>query len=432
MKTKQKTITTTATEQTRVLGAPLWSWQKDFVKKFTELKPDDTLVVKKCRQVGCSFTLAQILFYVALNRPKSTSIYITINNSASRKQFQDMCESCTNSPLIKKQNESTLELSFINGSKIYFRSAESKLRSLSCKRGGILVVDECAFLNSDIWTQILPFTTVSHANKIVCSTPWSKTSTFYNFCEQAKNNNKGYYYIDTASYDLSRFISEEQKLEYKKILSPAAYKTEILGEWLDSSSGVFGDYQSVFKEPEDLDPVCCGIDFSVAVGGDDTVLTGFNANKEMVLLYTDNSTEDPIVRAEKLADKINSYPTIKKVVCEKNSIGSTFISILKRRLRNPNVIVEFTTSNSSKKDIIENLIALIGKKDITLLPDPKLDYEFGIFQLVELKNNNYTYAADTKVPSSHDDIVMATALACSSYMINKNGVGDGSYLIRGR
>ena len=134
-------------EQTRVLGAPLWSWQKDFVKKFTELKPDDTLVVKKCRQVGCSFTLAQILFYVALNRPKSTSIYITINNSASRKQFQDMCESCTNSPVIKKQNESTLELSFINGSKIYFRSAESKLRSLSCKRGGILVVDECAFLD---------------------------------------------------------------------------------------------------------------------------------------------------------------------------------------------------------------------------------------------------------------------------------------------
>ena len=428
---KQKTITK-PTEQTRVLGAPLWSWQKDFVRKFTELKPDDTLVVKKCRQVGCSFTLAQILFYVALNRPKSTSIYITINNSASRKQFQDMCESCTNSPLIKKQNESTLELSFINGSKIYFRSAESKLRSLSCKRGGILVVDECAFLNSDIWTQILPFTTVSHANKIVCSTPWSKTSTFYKFCERALSGDKGYYYIDTASYDLSCFISEEQKLEYKKILSPAAYKTEILGEWLDSSSGVFGDYQSVFSKPEDQNPVTCGIDFSVAVGGDDTVLTGFNANKQMTLLYTDNSTEDPIARADKLADIINSYPTIKKVVCEKNSIGSTFISLIKQRLHNPSVITEFTTSNSSKKDIIENLIALIGKKEITLLPDPKLDYEFGIFQLVELKNNNYTYAADTKVPSSHDDIVMATALACSSYMISKKGQGDGSYLIRGK
>ena len=152
----------------------------------------------------------------------------------------------------------------------------------------------------------------------------------------------------------------------------------------------------------------------------------------MVLLYTDNSTEDPIVRAEKLADVINAHPTIKKVVCEKNSIGSTFISILKRRLRNPNVIEEFTTSNSSKKDIIENLIALIGKKDITLLPNPKLDYEFGIFQLVELKNSNYTYAADTKVPSSHDDIVMATALACSCYMLSRKGQSDGSYLIRGR
>ena len=50
----------------------------------------------------------------------------------------------------------------------------------------------------------------------------------------------------------------------------------------------------------------------------------------------------------------------------------------------------------------------------------------------ELKNSNYTYAADTKVPSSHDDIVMATALACSCYMISKKGQSDGSYLIRGR
>ena len=92
-------------------------------------------------------------------------------------------------------------------------------------------------------------------------------------------------------------------------------------------------------------------------------------------------------------------------------MGSTFISVMKRKLLRPSVIEEFTTSNTSKKDIIENLIKLVGKKEITLLPDPKLDYEMGIFQLVELKNSNYTYAADTKVLNSHDDIVMALAMA---------------------
>lgn len=414
------------TVSTTIKGSRLIGWQNDLVRTFLTLVPDERLVVKKCRQVGCSFAFAQILFYVAINRKKSTSIYVTTTNSAARKFFVDMAEFCKDSPLVNL-NASLLEMTFWNGSIIYFKSSESQLRSLSCKRGGILVVDECAFLKSDIWTSILPFTTVSKANTLIASTPWSKRGMYYTFYERARSGDSGYRLIDTKGYDLSWFISEEQKAEYRKILSPQAYRTEIEGEFMESTSGVFGDYQSVFCSPEDNEPVWCGLDFSVAVGGDDTVLTGFNKSRQQCLLYTDNSTEDPVKRAEKLADIINQYPSIKKVVCETNSMGSTFISIIKKRLKRPNIIEEFTTTNTNKKDIIENLVALIGKKEITLLDDPKLDYEFGIFNLVELKNGNYTYAADTKVQNSYDDIVMATAFAAKDF-----GGSRGTYLIRGR
>ena len=61
------------------------------------------------------------------------------------------------------------------------------------------------------------------------------------------------------------------------------------------------------------------------------------------------------------------------------------------------------------------------------MDDPKQDYEFGIFQLVELKNGNYSYAADTKVQNSRDDIVMAVAFATKDFGGNK-----GTYLLRGR
>ena len=67
------------------------------------------------------------------------------------------------------------------------------------------------------------------------------------------------------------------------------------------------------------------------------------------------------------------------------------------------------------------------QKEITLLDDPKQDYEFAIFQLVELKNGNYSYAADTKVQNSKDDIVMATAFAAKSF-----SGSSGTYLLRGR
>ena len=410
----------------KVRGAKLIGWQNDLVREFLTLKKDERLVIKKCRQVGCSFTFAQILFYVAINRPRSTSIYITTTNSAARKFFTDMGEFCKESSLVSL-NSSLLEMTFWNGSIIYFKSSESQLRGISCKRGGIMVVDECAFLKSDIWTSILPFTTVSKANTLIASTPWTKRGMYYTFYERALSGDPGYHLIDTRDYDLSYFISEDQREEYRKILSPQAFRTEIDGEFMDSTSGVFGDYQSIYAEPEDKDPVYCGIDFSVSVGGDDTVLTGFNKSKQQCLLYYDNSIADPVARAEKLADIINSYPSIKKVVCETNSMGSTFISIMRRKLKRPNILEEFTTTNSTKKDIIENLVSLIGQKEITLLDDPKQDYEFAIFQLVELKNGNYSYAADTKVQNSRDDIVMATAFAAKCF-----SGSSGTYMLRGR
>ena len=410
----------------KVRGAKLIGWQNDLVREFLSLKKDERLVIKKCRQVGCSFTFAQILFYVAINRPKSTSIYITTTNSAARKFFTDMGEFCKESSLVSL-NSSLLEMTFWNGSIIYFKSSESQLRGISCKRGGIMVVDECAFLKSDIWTSILPFTTVSKANTLIASTPWTKRGMYYTFYERALSGDPGYHLIDTRDYDLSYFISEDQREEYRKILSPQAFRTEIDGEFMDSTSGVFGDYQSIYAEPEDKDPVWCGIDFSVSVGGDDTVLTGFNKSKQQCLLYYDNSIADPVQRAEKLADIINSYPSIKKVICETNSMGSTFISIMRRKLKRPNILEEFTTTNSTKKDIIENLVSLIGQKEITLIDDPKQDYEFAIFQLVELKNGNYSYAADTKVQNSKDDIVMATAFAAKCF-----SGSSGTYMLRGR
>ena len=410
----------------KVRGAKLIGWQNDLVREFLSLKKDERLVIKKCRQVGCSFTFAQILFYVAINRPRSTSIYITTTNSAARKFFTDMGEFCKESSLVSL-NSSLLEMTFWNGSIIYFKSSESQLRGISCKRGGIMVVDECAFLKSDIWTSILPFTTVSKANTLIASTPWTKRGMYYTFYERALSGDPGYHLIDTRDYDLSYFISEDQREEYRKILSPQAFRTEIDGEFMDSTSGVFGDYQSIYAEPEDKEPVWCGIDFSVSVGGDDTVLTGFNKSKQQCLLYYDNSIADPVQRAEKLADIINSYPSIKKVICETNSMGSTFISIMRRKLKRPNILEEFTTTNSTKKDIIENLVSLIGQKEITLMDDPKQDYEFAIFQLVELKNGNYSYAADTKVQNSKDDIVMATAFAAKCF-----SGSSGTYMLRGR
>lgn len=390
-----------------IKSAKLLSWQPDCCRTFESMPKGDTLVICSQRQVGKSFTCAQILLYVAINNPKSVSIYISPTNDSSRKFFGDIKSIIENSPLTKKVNESILIIEFFNGSKLIFRSAESKLRGYSCKNNGILIVDEAQYVPEDIWEVVLPFTNVDNSKRIFISTPRFKNGQFYKFYTRAVSGDKGYHLISTSNYDTSMFLSEAQKAEYKIMLSPQAFKSEILGQWLDNGECIFGDYQSCFYTPDKIEPVTCGIDWSTS-GNDDTILTGFNSDNQMCILHCVNNIPDPVERAKYLASVINRYPTIKKVVCETNSIGSVYISILKRELNNKSAIVEFTTTNDSKKRIIERCISLLGQKQITLLPDSKLDLEFSAYEMQQLKNGNYTYNGHTGV---HDDIVMSVCFA---------------------
>jgi len=401
-------------------SAKMISWQVDCVTEFEKMEKGDTLIICSQRQVGKSFTCSQILLYTALNNSNSISIYVSPTNDSSRKFFNDIKKMVEDSGLVKKLNESILIIEFINGSQIIFRSAESKLRGYSCKKGGILVVDEAYYVPADIWEVVLPFTNVDNSKKVFISTPRFKIGFFHDCYKRALMGDKGYHLISVADYDTSMFLSDSQKEEYRRTLSPQAYKSEILGEWLDSGEGLFGDYSSVFLVPDDKDPEVVGIDWSNN-GGDNTVLSGFNRSHQQCMLDIVTNIEDPVQRAIKVAEIINDHPSIKVVVAETNSIGEVYISILKKHLKRPNILKMFTTTNDSKKRIIEKLIAAIGSKYITLLPNNQLDYEMGVYEMQSLKNGNYTYNG------KKDDCIMATAFAVDNFYETTTG----GYLIRG-
>lgn len=402
-------------------SAKMLSWQKDCVTEFENMNKGDTLVICSQRQVGKSFTCSQLLLYSAINYNGSISIYISPTNDSSRKFFTDIKRMVENSNLVTKINESLLIIEFINGSQIIFRSAESRLRGYSCRKGGILVVDEAYYVPSDIWEVVLPFTNVDNSKKVFISTPRFKVGFFYECYKRGLLGDPGYHLISTVDYDTSMFLSDEQKEDYKKLLSPQAYKSEILGEWLDTGEGLFGDYSSCFLSPEDRNPEVVGIDWSNN-GGDNTVLSGFNKYHQQCLLDIVTNIEDPVQRAIKVAEIINSYPSIKVVIAEKNSIGEVYISILKKYLKRPNILKVFTTTNDTKKRIVEKFIAAIGEKYITLLPNTQLDFEMSVYELQELKNGNYTYNG------KKDDCIMATCFAIDEFYDNNRN----TYLIRGR
>lgn len=359
-----------------VKGIEPIGWQKFFVEKFKALEPNDKFIIKASRQKGKSTILCQGLLFYAINNAGSVSYFISPTNNQCRKQFNDIKRGIEKSNLVKKMNESTCEIVFKNGSQINFRSAESgdNLRGNTVKKAA-LFIDEAAFIKDDTIALLLPYVTVNKCPIIMCSTPRKKRGTFYQYYSKALAGDRGYKYIDVNDYDNSFFITQEQIDDYRAVMTPEKFKNEILGLFSDDSEGVFGDYKSVFHTPDDDEPVYIGIDWS-AEGIDSTVMVGFNRRFEMCLLWKDSGKRELTDRLAEVAAILNEHPTIRKIVVEKNSIGAVYASMLRRAYRGNGIIEEFVTTNDSKREIIETLVAKIGKKEITLLPNKDLDYQF--------------------------------------------------------
>lgn len=411
-----------------IQGPPLWGWQVDAVKQYKVLAPGEILVINKMRQIGASFLMRLFLLDRSLNFPNQFSVYVTVTNSNARKFFNEFREIIKDSPLTDKCNESTLEVKFVNGSQIVFKSAEQRdsLRGYTCKSHSLLIFDEMNFLDNYSIEACLPFCNVYKANILCCSTPTYKRGRFYEWYKLGLENKGGIHTIDARYLDTSMFLTPVQKEQYRLILTPNAYQTEIEGRFLENSQGIFGDYIQNIKIPEDNIPVYFGLDSS-GRGSDDAVLVGFNINKEMCLIFINNEP-DLLKRNLKFAEVLNSYPNVQGILIESNSMGSTSFDIIKSNCIWKNKMKEFSTSNTSKRKIVENLVAALGKKEITLLDNQKLFDELDSFIEVPLKNGGKTYAADERVANSKDDIVMATCIAAENFLGNISYGQYGMYL----
>lgn len=106
-------------------------------------------------------------------------------------------------------------------------------------------------------------------------------------------------------------------------------------------------------------------------------------------------------RLKALADRYK--PTT--IYAEQNSMGEPLIEMLQRE----HLPVEpFTTTNASKKEIVEALALAFERREIKVLPDDNLLMELKAFEVERLPSGLIRYAAPEGV---HDDCVMALALA---------------------
>lgn len=384
-------------------------WQLDVFSKlqFTD-GSGQTVVVKSPRQVGKSFFLKVALLYTALKKANSSSVLLEPVGFQARRMQREMNKALKKTGLIETCNLSDGYITFVNGSEISFKSAEQgdSLRGLTVS--GIFVIDEAAFITDSVYEICLPFTNVHRAPKLIVSSPLFKEGFFYN---EFSDPNNIIFDWNRKSYDFSMFLSDEDYEKYKKKYTKTKFKTEVLGEFIEAWSTVFGDFKRCIKIPTDMKPVYGGLDWGAATGNDETCLTLLNKDKEIVYRWASTDLE-PTAQVDILSSIINSFPSLKAVYVEKNSIGNVYLSMLRRKVTNNGIIRAFETVNEIKREIIENLIVAFEQNLIGIDDDPILAYQLAGFEMKKLKKG-YTYGNDKD--STHDDRVMSLAFAYSMF-----------------
>ena len=415
-------------------GITPFSYQQAVINEVKDAKGSGkTVVVKSRRQVGKSVLIANLLLYYAINY-KGTKNYVL---SPTLKQGKNIYKSIINAisgcGIIKSKNATDLFITLINGSSISIKSAEQKesLRGETCT--GILCIDECAYISSEVYNIVKPWCDFHKAVTLMVSTPFVKSGFFWEYYNHGLNREYNCVSIDWSDekyQDDMDFILPPSKLEeYKKLLPKNVFLTDYLGIFIDDDGTVFTDFKKCINKNEikDSDKLYLGIDWAAGVESDDTVIVAFNQyGKQVYLDYFNKLT--PTQQIDRIEKFIVQYKNqIAVVQTELNSLGTPLTDFLKNRSELKTIInkfVGFNTTNQSKNAIVQNLQIAFEQKEIEILEDEKQNRELATYTAeYNAKTRNVSYNAPNGL---HDDICIAMMLAYDAY---KNGKIIGNYNI---
>ena len=415
------------------IGAKLFEWQKAVTDEICDqLGTNKVVVCKAHRQAGKSYMCEGVLLHYALNYSRTTNAMISPTLNQSRNIFKELVSAIYESGVIKRKNETLLEIELINGSRIFFRSSEMGEALRGYHIDGILILDEASYLSEDIAQLVLPWRQVAKAPMLVVSTPKLKTGLFFRYYNMGIERVDNTITIDWNDYNTSPLLSQEQIETYKKILSPNQFKSEILGEFLDMEGMVFTNIEPNIKDTTEYKKLYAGIDWGTGKGEDYTALTIFNENGEMVYLDYFNQL-GTFAQVERLSQTLIKYKDhIEQVQIEDNSIGSPLTDLLEKVLTENNErqlkskIKRFTTTNKSKSEIVAQVQTGLELNDLKILNDKLLVSQLTSYEATyNFKTGNVSYNG---AQGTHDDLVVSMMIAYNAYL-NKNN--NGSYCIGG-
>jgi hypothetical protein len=291
-------------------------------------------------------------------------------------------------------NGQKLQLKFVNGSYIDFRSAErpENIEGFEYTRGflneaGIILKKDALWDNT-----LMPMFKSADARVKIIGTPKGKNK-FHTLSKQYKH-------YSFSAYK-SPFWTEELLAEIKRNVPADVFRQEYLGEFLDNASSVFRNITSCVKDIQTTKGDIMAID--LAKHTDFTVImVGNSQTKEVVHIERFNQIDWGFQkkRIVALIERFNRP----KVIIDSTGVGDSIYDDLSKL----NIVIEpYKFTSSTKNSLIQNLSVAIDNQEIFFPYNEDLLNELDIFGYEMSSAGNIRYNAPD---GFHDDMVIALAL----------------------
>lgn len=380
--------------------------------------------VKAKRQIGKSFIIINELLRFAINYTNTVSCCMSPTLNQARKIYKQILKVTDQTGVVIKKNDSLLEIEFINGSVLVFKSAEQRESLRGYTFNGILCIDEAAYISDEVWSIIRPTCDVYQAPILMVSTPKFRMGFFFEtfqmgFLDKYKGRITSY---DLCKFDTSALLPNSQLELYRQMLPKNMFVTEYEGEFLDSESIVFGNIKECVGVNGEYEELYIGIDWGSGTGSDNTVITALNEHNEMVfqLAFNNKSTMEQI---DFIVEYLNGFGNkVKHIVAECNGLGKPLCDNLKAKIKKI-PLIEWYTTNQNKIELINKLQVAFEQKKIKILDDEALIAELSMFEAKVNAKGTVQYGAPA---GANDDRVLSLLFALHSKEVKSK---KGKYVI---
>jgi len=203
------------------------------------MKVEGNLCLRSGRQVGKSTIIARKAAEYALNTPNKLIMVIAYVERQASLIFAKILNNIHNINKVaiekgrKKPTKHIIHLK--NGSTIHCYAAGETGWGIMGFTIDLLIADEAAFINEEVWNSITPALAVTHGHIWLLSTPQRMEGYYYE-----RFTDPTFTSFHQSSEDCPR-IDQDFLLQKKKEFSRAQYAQMYLGEFVDNYSRLFSD-----------------------------------------------------------------------------------------------------------------------------------------------------------------------------------------------